>query len=74
MNKGPAKRKEITSRNFFRLQGIKKDPNKSKAENLVPTHDQLNEIIHLIGARREINEFKILGKFNPEQTKHRKLL
>ena len=75
MTKSQAKRKKITtSRNFFRVQGIKKDSNKSKAENLFPTHEELNGIIHQIGARTEINESKRLGKFNPEQRKHRTLL
>ena len=58
----------------FRIQGIPEDHNKTKAENLVPTTDEVNEILSEIGVRPEVKELKRLGEFKRERKKPRTLL
>ena len=58
----------------FRLQGIPEDQNKTKAENLGPTTDEVNEILSEIGVRPEVKEVKRLGEFKRERKKPRTLL
>ena len=55
----------------FRIQGIPEDHNKTKAGNLVPTTDEVNEILSEIGVRPELKELKRLGEFKRERKKPR---
>ena len=58
----------------FRIQGIPEDHNKTKSENLVPTTDEVHEILSEIGVRPEVKELKRLGEFKRERKKPRTLL
>ena len=60
----------------FRIQGIREDPAKSKAENLVPTCDEVNKMMDTLGLqpKPQIVEMKRMGKFDNARTKPRPLL
>ena len=55
----------------FRIQGIPENHNKTKAENLVPTTDEVNEKLSEIGVRPEVKELKRLGEFKRDRKKRR---
>ena len=57
------------NRKSFLIQVIRENPYKSTAKNLLPKHEELSRIQHLIGSRTEINEFKQLGKLDTERSK-----
>ena len=59
---------------FIRIRGIPEDPNKTKGENLVPTYDEVNDLLNSIGANAHITELKRLGKFRNDRKKPRALL
>ena len=58
----------------IRIQGIPEDPNKTKRENLVPTNDEVNDLLNSIGANANVTEIQILGKFQNYRKKPRTVL
>ena len=55
----------------FRIQGIRKDPEKSKGKNFVPITEKVHEVLNKLGVKPQIEETKRLGKFNKERIKSR---
>ena len=58
----------------IRTQGIPEDPNKTKGENLVPTNDEVNDLLNSIGANAHVTEIQRLGKFRNDGKKARAVL
>ena len=58
----------------IRIQEIPEYPDKSKAENLVPTTNEVNDVLNRIGVTTQITELKRLGKFGNTRKKSRTLL
>ena len=58
----------------IRIQGIPEDPNKTKGENLVPTNDEVNDLLNSIGANAHVTEIQRLGKFQNDRKKPRAVL
>ena len=58
----------------MRIQGTHEDPSKSKAGNFVPTTDDVDGLLKVIGIPSQIKELKRLGKFNDERGQPRILL
>ena len=52
---------------YFRIQGLKEDPWKSKAKNFVLTNSELSEIMFTTGTEPHVLELKRLGKIDPER-------
>ena len=61
-------------RKSIRIQGVLEDPDKSKAENFVPTTNEVNDVLKRIGVTTQITELKRLGKFSNTRKKPRTLL
>ena len=53
----------------IRIQGIPEDPNKAKAENFVPTNDEVNDMLNSIGANAHVTEIQRLGNFRNDRKK-----
>ena len=58
----------------IRIQGIPEDPNKTKGENLVPTNDEVNDLLNSIGANAHVTETQRLGKFRNDRKNPRAVL
>ena len=58
----------------IRIQGIPEDPNKTKGEILVPTNDEVNDLLNSIGADAHVTEIQRLGKFRSDRKKPRAVL
>ena len=76
-NAVPKEQQNRTNHNInqcIRIQGIAEDPQKSKAENLVPTNEEVKKILEIVDEQPNIVEMKRLGKFDEKRTKPRTLL
>ena len=76
-NAVPKEQQNRTNHNInqcIRIQGIAEDPQKSKAENLVPTNEEVKKILEIVDVQPNIVEMKRLGKFDEKRTKPRTLL
>ena len=51
----------------MRIQGTTEDPNKTKEENLAPTNNEINNLLHLIGAKAHVTKIQKLGNFRNER-------
>ena len=51
-------------RKNIRIQGVPEDPNKSKAENFVPTTNEVNDVLSRIGVTTQKTEPIRLGKLS----------
>ena len=58
----------------FRVQWIVEDPKKTKAENLFPKIQRVNDVLNFIGDKPNTVERKRLGKFDAERVETRSLL
>ena len=58
----------------IRIQGIPDDPNKTNEENLVPTNDEVNDLLNSTGANAHITEIQRLGKLRNDRKKPRAVL
>ena len=58
----------------IRIQGIPEDPNKTKGENLVPTNNEVNDLLNSIGANAHVTKIRRLGKFRIDRKKPRAVL
>ena len=65
---------DINIRKNVRNQGVPEDPEKSKAENLVPTTDVVNGILEGMGVTSRITELRRLGKIDSDRKKPRTLM
>ena len=58
----------------IRIQGIPEDPNKTKGESLVPTNDEVNDLLNSMGSNAHVTEIQRLGKFRNDRKKPRAVL
>ena len=58
----------------LRIQGVPENPSRSKAENLVPTKAEVNDILDTIEVQTSIVELRRLRKFDAEPKKPQTLL
>ena len=61
-------------RKSIRIQGVPEDPDNSKAQNFVPTTNELNDVLNRIGVTTQVMELKRLGKFSNTRKTPRTLL
>ena len=55
----------------IKIQRIPEDPNKTKRENLVPTNDEVNDLLNSICANAHVTETQRLGKLRNDRKKPR---
>ena len=55
----------------IRIQGLPEDSNETKEENLVPTNDEVNDLLNSIGANAHITQIQRLEKFRNDRKKPR---
>ena len=58
----------------FRVQGIPADPDKTREQNFVPTHEHVTHFLKTIGVEAEIVNLRRLEKFQKERPKPRAVL
>ena len=58
----------------IRIQGIPENPNKTKGENLVPSNDEVNDLLNSIGANAHVTEIQRLGNFRNDRINPRAVL
>ena len=58
----------------IRIPLIPEDPNKTKRDNLVPTNNEVNDLLNSIGANAHVTEIQRLGKFRNDRKKSRAVL
>ena len=63
-----------TSAKACEFRGVPENPSRSKAENLVPTKAEMNDILDTIQVKTRIVELKRLRKFDAEPKKPQTLL
>ena len=61
-------------RKNIRIQGVPEDPDKSNAENFLPTRKEVNDVFNQIGVKTQITQLKQLDKFSNTRKEPRKLL
>ena len=61
-------------RKSIRIQEVPEDPDNSKAENFVPTTNEVNDVLNRIGVTTQITELKRLGQFSNTRKTPRTLL
>ena len=64
----------VTISKTIRIQGIPEHPNKTKCENLLPTNDEVNNLLNSIDANAHVSVKQRLEKFRNDRKKPRAVL